>query len=999
MSQRFRAAAGGHIEREQPLRFRFDGQSLQGYRGDTLASALLANGVRVVGRSFKYHRPRGIVGSGAEEPNAMVTLGSGPRQEPNLRATQVELFDGLTAVSQNRWPSLDWDVSAINNLLSPLLPAGFYYKTFMWPASWWMRYEYLIRRAAGLGVAAREPDVDRYQKRYAHCDLLVVGAGAAGLMAALSAARSGVRVTIVDENPEFGGALRWASEVIDEQPAWQWVQACVAELTAMSNVRMLKRATAFGYYDQNLVAVSERCTDHIADPPAFEARQRIWWIRAQRVVLATGALERPLVFAGNDRPGVMLASAAAGYAVQYAVQCGKRAVLFTNNDSAYESLPALQQAGVDIAGVVDARVDGPGTRAAERASHVGGERFNGYLVVRTRGSKALSAVTIMRRSGGQLSGDERQLECDLLCVSGGWNPTVHLFSQSQGKLRYDAEATCFVPDESRQAERSVGACRGVFDLSNCLTDGTETGVAMARELGANSGVARVPAVAGAVAAENPIEALWLVPTPGRRRHKRFVDFQNDVTADDLGLAAREGYRSVEHVKRYTTLGMGTDQGRTSNVNGLALLAATLGKDITDVGTTTFRPPYTPVTMGALAAGETGSHFAPVRRTAMHDWHLRAGAQMVNAGVWQRAQFYAQPGESMMDAINRETKNVRTAVGVVDVSTLGKIEIQGRDAAEFLERVYINRWKSLKVGRCRYGLMLREDGLLMDDGTTTRVAEHEYYMTTTTASAGPVMQHLEFYAQTVWPELHVHLTSITDQWAGLALAGPYSRDVLAAVLDGAKVDNEALPYMGFVEAFIAGMPVRVFRITFSGELAYEIHIPSDYGEPVWQAVLDAGENRGIMPYGTEALSVLRIEKGHIVGAELDGRTVPADFGFGRMQRQDSDFVGKRSLERPAFNEPRAQLVGLVSQNGRHIPRGAQLLQQAEPTVTPANMLGHITSTCYSPNLEQEIALGLLQKPGEYNDRILYAVSPLAGESVPVKLTNPVFIDPEGVRARG
>ncbi len=999
-AQPFRKLEGGLVDRDRPLAFRFDGRAYTGFAGDTLASALLANGVKVVGRSFKYHRRRGIFGAGVEEPNALITLRDGNRQEPNLRATRIELFDGLTATSQNRWPSLDFDVGGINNVMSRFLPAGFYYKTFMWPASAWMFYERIIRAAAGLGRAPRLADPDYYERRHAHCDVLVVGAGPSGLSAALAAGRSGARVILVDENPAAGGSLLGRPATIDDVPALAWVDEVAGELAAMTNVRVLKRATAFGYYDQNLVTVCERVADHVASPQAHQPRQRTWWIRAGRVVLATGAIERPFVFAGNDLPGIMLASAVQTYQHQYAVKCGRRAVVFTNNDSAYGCVSALTGGGVPVSAVVDSRASGPGDGARGIVEAAGVELLCGHGVVRARGKKGVEGVEVMALAsdGARVSGRARNIDCDLLCVSGGWNPTVHLFSQSQGKLRYDDALTTFVPDESRQAERSAGAAAGRFALGECLGDGLDAGAEAARTMGFTP-PADLRAAKCEDGKEAPIEALWTVPLPGGRREKQFVDLQNDVTAADVALAHRENYQSVEHLKRYTTLGMGTDQGRTSNVNGLAIMAALQGTEIPNVGTTTFRPPFTPVTLGALTAREVGHDLAPLRLSPMHDWHVGVGANFVTVGLWLRAQYYAKRGEAMMEAINREVLAVRTSVGMVDVSTLGKIEIQGRDAAEFLERVYINRWTNLKVGRCRYGFMLREDGFILDDGTTTRTAENSFYMTTTTAQAGPVMAHLEYYAQTVWPELHVHFTSVTDQWAGMAIAGPRARDVLARACTGSDVGNEALPFMGYLECRIDGAPVRLFRMTFSGEMAYEVHTPSDYGTRVWEALLAAGQEHGITPYGTEAMSVLRIEKGHVVGAELDGRTIPADFGFERMQKKDTDFIGKRSLERPALAYgPRKHIVGLTSEDGRKIPRGAQIVWN--PTARrPVEMLGHVSSTCYSPNVGNYIALALLDDEDAYQGKVLYASSPLAGSHVPVRVGSSVFIDPEGERARG
>jgi len=999
-SQPFRRLEGGLIDRDRPLAFRFDGRTYTGFAGDTLASALLANGVKVVGRSFKYHRRRGIFGAGVEEPNALIALREGNRQEPNLRATGIELFDGLTAASQNRWPSLDFDVGGINNIFSRFLPAGFYYKTFMWPGNAWMFYERIIRAAAGLGKAPLLGDPDYYERRHVHCDVLVVGAGPSGLSAALAAGRSGARVILVDDGAALGGSLRGWPASIDDIPALAWVDQVAEELASLANVRVLRRATAFGYYDQNLLAICERITDHLATPPPHQPRQRLWWVRAHQVVLATGAIERPVVFANNDLPGVMLASAVRTYQLQYAVKCGRRAVVFANNDSAYACVSALMGGAVPVSAVVDARSAGPGRAAREIVDSAGVELVTGSAVVNALGKKSLAGVEIMTLAdgGNRVSGNARSIDCDLLCVSGGWNPTVHLFSQSQGKLRYDERIASFVPDQSRQAERSAGAARGSFALGDCLREGEAAGAEAARMTGFTP-PAGVSTVRCDDFAEAPVEALWAVPLPRGRRGKRFVDLQNDVTAEDLALAQREGYHSVEHLKRYTTLGMGTDQGRTSNVIGLAILAGLQGTDIPNVGTTTFRPPFTPVTLGAVAAREVGADLAPLRLSPMHDWHAQAGANFVTVGLWLRAQYYARRGEGMMDAINREALAVRNAVGMVDVSTLGKIAIQGRDSAEFLERVYINRWTNLKVGRCRYGFMLREDGFILDDGTTTRIGENSFYMTTTTAQAGPVMAHLEFYAQTVWPELHVHFTSVTDQWAGMAIAGPRAREVLARACEGSDVGNEALPFMGYLECRIAGVPVRLLRMTFSGEMAYEVHTPSDYGTRVWETLMAAGQSFGITPYGTEAMSVLRIEKGHVVGAELDGRTAPADFGFERMQKKDVDFIGKRSLERPALAYgPRKHVVGLTSEDGRMIPRGAQVVWN--PTAAkPVEMLGYVSSTCFSPNLDNYIALALLDDSDAYQGKILYASSPLTSSHVPVRVGHSVFIDPEGARPRG
>ena len=995
--QPYRNPEGGRIDRSRPLGFTFNGRRLEGYAGDTLASALLAGGVRLVARSFKYHRPRGVFGCGVEEPNALVQLRTGGRTEPNVRATQVELFEGLVAASQNCWPTVGFDVYALASVFSPLLPSGFYYKTFMWPG--WMTFENSIRRAAGMGKAPAEADPDRYEHRYAHCDVLVAGGGPAGLAAALAAGRAGARVILADDGPAFGGALNACDAVIDDAPAAAWVAAGVAELAALADVTLLRRACVFGYYDHNALAIAERVADHVLEPPPFQPRQRMWIVRARQVVIATGATERSLVFADNDRPGVMLASAARTYANRYAVRAGERAVVFTNNDSAYEAAADLAGAGIAVAAIVDAR-GGDGGGAAARARNAGIECVSGHAVIGTRGGRRLAGVDIARLgdAGDAIAGAPRRIDCDLLCVSGGWNPTVHLHAQAQGRPVYDERAAAFVPGPAVQAERSAGAAKGTFDLAGCLGEGFDAGAEAARAAGFADAKAPPAPVCAEAHEPAPIRPLWTIPLPAGSRRKRFVDLQNDVTVADVALAAREGYRSVEHLKRYTTLGMGTDQGRTSNVPGLAILAGILGTDIPSVGTTTFRPPFVPVTMGTVAGPEIGHHLAPVRRSAMHDWHATAGAAFVPAGLWLRPQYYLRDGEGMWDAIYRETLAVRQGVGMVDVSTLGKIDIQGRDCAEFLNRVYINAWSKLAVGRCRYGVMLRDDGVVLDDGTTTRLDENHYMMTTTTANAGEVMRHLEFCLQVLWPELDVHVISVTEEWAAIALAGPDSRKVLEKVT-ALDVDNEAVPYMGYCRGDFVGIPGRLFRISFSGELGYEINVPADYGLALWQAIVEAGGPFGITPYGTEALGILRTEKGHVVAGELNGRTTADDLGFGRMLSQRKDFIGKRSLGRPGLTgETRKQLVGLVPADGKTpVPRGGQLVTDPDHAL-PNPMAGEVTSACYSPTLGKPIALALLAGGRSREGETLYAVSPMRGETMPVTVTNPVFIDPQGERVR-
>ena len=996
MVNSFRHSVGGLINRSHPISFTFDGRAYYAYEGDTLASALLA---MVSGLWDVVSSITGLVEFSEwvwKNPVAMVQMREGARSEPNIRATEVEVYDGLEVSSQNRWPTLNLDVGSISNLFSPFLPAGFYYKTFMWPATKWMFYERFIRKAAGLGKAATKQDPDTYSKLFEFCDVLVVGAGPTGLSAAMSAGRTGAKVILVEETSQFGGRLCFDEELIDGKPAEEWNYEVTEKLAMMPNVQLLLRTTAFGFYDRNMVCAAARCgpqtrTGKVAGP------SEIRWIRAKQVVLACGSIERSIPFSGNDKPGVMLASAVRGYAKKFAVRCGKRAVIFTNNDSGYATVPALKSVGVTVEVVIDSRLTKPGERALSQLGDT--PLKQGFVVTRTRGRRSVSSVEIGRIVEHEsIMGATEKVSCDLLCISGGWTPTVHLYSHAQGKLEFNNQIAAFVPAAKHGSIYVAGSANGAFSLKECLEQGIDSGIAATMEAGnSSSETLEIPDVVEEDV--TPMQPLWQVPAKGRGLSKRFVDIQNDVTVEDIELAHSEGYISVEHLKRYTTLGMGTDQGRTSNINGLANLARLRNVAIPDVGHTTFRPPYTPISLGAIAGIEQGKHLSPVRRTPLHYWHKRHRADMQNSGAWQRPYYYARIGEQVRDAIIRETMQVRQAVGVVDVSTLGKIDVQGRDAAEFLERVYINRWKSLPVGRCRYGLMLREDGFVFDDGTSTRVADCEFYMTTTTGNAGPVLEHLEFYAQTVWPELHVHLTSVSDQWAGMALAGPSSRAVLGELIGEEAASDSNLPYMGFLQSEIDGVRVRIFRVSFSGELGYEIHIPSKFAQHVWQSVLSTGRQWDIAPYGLEAMTVLRIEKGHIVSAELNGRTTAADLGFERMMKKDEDFIGKRLAERETLvSSGRQQLVGIVSVNGRPIPRGAQIVEYSNAQgVTDTK--GYVTSACYSPHLEKEIGLALIADGLQIQGKQMYAASPLNGRSVPVEVVHHIFYDPSGERARG
>ncbi|NNG06033.1 MAG: sarcosine oxidase subunit alpha family protein [Inquilinus sp.] len=1007
--QTFRLDAGGRIDRSQRVDFRFDGRRLSGHAGDTLASALLANGVHLTGRSFKYHRPRGIVSAGAEEPNALVQLGAdAARTDPNLRATQIELFDRLDASSQNRWPSLDWDVGAVTDFLSPLFPAGFYYKTFMWPAGLWRTYEAVIRRAAGLGRAPTAPDPDRYDHCNAHCDVLVVGAGPAGLAAALAAARSGARVILADEQAEMGGALLSESPdgpAIGGKPPSGWVAGVLDELEGLAEVRLLPRTTVFGYYHGNYLAGLERVTDHL--PPgtagAGVPRQRLWKIRAGQVVLATGAIERPLVFAENDRPGIMLAGAVRTYLNRYAVRAGNRAVIVTNNDSAYRTALDLQaNGGVAVEAIVDLRPD-PEGELPRRARAAGLPVLAGHTVLGTKGRRHVERIRLGRLAAdgqGIESGWQTSIDCDLVAVSGGWNPTVHLLSQSRGTVRYDDTIASFVPSRSFQPERSAGACNGAFGLADCLAQGAAAGADAAEAAGFAAQRAKPPATE--TFGEQPARPLWLLPSDRpAHRQKAFVDQQNDVTAKDLKLAIAEGYRSVEHVKRYTTTGMGTDQGKTGNVNALGIVAGALGATIPEIGVTTFRPPYTPVTFGAIAGRNVGALYAPVRKTPMHRWHAENGAVFENVGQWKRPWYYPRGGEGLHEAVCREVRAVRDTAGIFDGSTLGKIDIRGRDAAEFLNRVYTNAWPKLGIGRCRYGLMLGEDGMVMDDGVTTRLGENHFHMTTTTGGAATVMGWLEEWLQTEWPGLQVHLTSVTDQWAVIAVAGPKSREIVAAVSDGIDFGGEAFPHMAMREGRVGAASARVFRISFSGELGYEVNVPAGQGLAAWQALMAAGAPHGITPYGTETMHVLRAEKGFIiVGQETDGTITPGDLRMDWIvSRKKPDFIGLRSLTRSDIGRAgRKQLVGLLTEDPALVlEEGAQVVAAAELPAPPVPMLGHVTSSYESPSLGRSIALALVADGGNRLGETLYVAMP--DRTIPVTVASPVFYDPEGERLHG
>jgi sarcosine oxidase subunit alpha len=983
MTGAMRSEQGGRIDRKRVIGFTFDGKRYEGLAGDTLASALVANGVHLMGRSFKYHRPRGLLALGSEEPNALVTIDAGPgRLTPNLRATQIEIYEGLKARSQNAWPSLEFDAMAVNGALSNFLPAGFYYKTFIGPKGAWEHlYEPAIRRAAGLGVAPHEPDPDHYAYEHRHCEVAVVGGGLVGLTAARTAARAGERVVLFDEQAEFGGSALSDSHMrIDGKAAADWVADVVAELASLPHVTLLPRTQAFGYYAQNYLTAEERVTDHLVYPDPKLPRSRFWQVRAKRVVLATGAHERPLVFPDNDRPGVMLADAARSLAVRYGVKPGSRVVVATTHDGGYRAALDLADAGCEIAMIVDPRPnpDGPLPQAA-RARGLPVETH--AVILGTLGTLRVTHARVARLWSDGRPGQPDDIACDLIAMTGGWTPSVHLFSQSRGKLKFDAATRTFLPGAPMQDMVCLGACAGEFDLSKALAD---------------AGGEHAPTVEGAEV-YGPGTLGLVAPLPEEKLTKAFVDFQNDVTARDIKLATREGMRSIEHIKRYTTSGMATDQGKTSNMNALAIAAETLGTEIAEVGLTTFRLPYTPVTFGIFAGPSKGQTFDPVRRTPIHSWYDARGAVWEEAGLWKRASRLPRAGESHDETVARECRTTRTKAGIMDASTLGKIEVVGPDAAEFLNRLYINAFAKLGVGRCRYGLMLNEMGFIYDDGVVMRMAQDRFHITTTTGGAAHVFAVMEDYLQTEWADLKVRFTSITEQWATIAINGPLAREILSPLVEGIDLSNAAFPHMSVREGHIVGVPTRLARVSFTGEMGFEVNVPSDYGLAVQEAIWARAEPLGACAYGLDTLLLLRAEKGYIVvGQDTDGTVTPDDVGMGKMVTQSKpDFVGKRSLALADLKRPgRKQLVGLLAENPKHRPdEGEQLVPDAK--VAPGTKaLGHVTSSYMSATLGRSFSLALLADGRSRIGQTVYTAG-LDGAH-PAKVVEPVFYDKEGAR---
>ncbi len=962
--------AGGQIDRSRSLRFTFDGVSYQGHPGDTLASALLANGVRLMGRSFKYHRPRGPISAGSEEPNALVELREGARREPNTRATVAELFDGLAADSQNRWPSLSFDAMSINDRLSTFFTAGFYYKTFMWPAAFWEKvYEPIIRKAAGLGAMSRLEDPDHYDKGFLHCDLLVIGAGPAGLAAALTAGRAGARVILADEDFRMGGRLNAETHEVGGASGADWAAQAVSELRHMPNVRLMPRTTVIAAVDHGIYGAVERVSDHLPVPAPGKPRQILWRIYSRRAILAGGATERPIAFENNDRPGIMLAGALRAYANRWGVAVGKRAAIFTNNDDGLRTAADLKAKGIEVR-VIDAR--------------------KGEEVVDTSGRLGLKSVTI--RSGGRTE----SFACEALGVSGGWNPNVNVASHHRGRPVWEPAISAFVPGQGDiPGLTAAGAAAGRFSTHAALETGAAAAEAALSDLGRAAPARDLPqAEDGGYA----IEPKWYV-AGGKGR--AWIDQQNDVTLKDVKLAHQENYTSVEHLKRYTTLGMATDQGKTANMLGLAVMAGLTGKSIPETGTTIYRPPYTPVAMGTLAGRSRGQEFKPKRLTPSHKWATEQGAVFVEVGMWLRAQWLPRPGETAWrESVDREVLQTRRSVGICDVTTLGKIDIQGRDAAAFLDKVYANNFASLAVGKCRYGLMLREDGIVYDDGTTARLGEHEYVMTTTTANAVLVFRNLEYARQCLYPDMDVQLISTTEAWAQFSVAGPNARKLLQKIVDE-DISDAALPYMGCKEITVCGgLRARIFRISFSGELAYEIAVPTRYGDALIREMVAQGAEFDAVVYGTEALGVMRVEKGHVAGNELNGQSSALNMGLGKMVSKKKDSIGMVLSQREGMNDPNGyRLVGVKPVNSADkLTAGSHFLEKGAAPVM-ANDLGWLTSMVYSPHLGCHIALGYLKKGDERRGQKLRAVNLLAKTEVEVEIVSPHFFDPEGERLRG
>jgi len=989
----FRLPQGGEINREKPIRFSFNGKRYSGFEGDTLASALLANGVKILGRSFKYHRPRGLFSAGIEECNAIVQLDRSPDTEPNVRATMLPISEGLQAFSQSCWPSVNWDVFSVLGWFSRFLPPGFYYKTFKWPS--WKIYEPLIRHTAGMGVAPTTSDKQSYTKRFAHCDVLVVGGGVAGFSAALAAARGGARVMLVEEHECFGGALLRDREIIDSAPAAEWLESAVRELQGYGNVQMVSRCTATGFYDHNLLVMVE----HLPRGRDLAGKdtnpvQRLWKVRAKQVVLATGAIERPLVFPNNDRPGVMLAAGVRTYIKRYATAPGAKLTIYTNNSDAYRTALEAHTAGIEVAAIIDARNNPAGTWV-EKTEELGIKILAGSRVANTKGYSGLRSVLVECPADGT---GKTWIDCDVLAMSGGWTPSVHLYSQNGGKLHYSEESACFLPEQAENVH-CVGSLNGRWTLAECLQDGNKAGILAARRAGFE------PTYSLPAAGAEPIEVGSLMPVEPRLDEfpgKQWVDHLYDVTVADVNTAAREEFLSIEHFKRYTTTGMAVDQGKTSNVNALSLLAQITGRNIPEVGTTKFRPPYTPVTFGTLAGYEVGELYLPRREMPCHHWHESNGAHFDDVGTWQRPACYPMAGESHADAITREILAVRNAVGIFEGSPLGKIEVRGSDAAEFLHRIYMNNVHSLELGKIRYALMLNDAGVVMDDGVFCKLAENHFLLYPTSAAADRVGLWLEEWSQTAWPDLDVVISIVSEQWATCTVSGPKARVLMQSLDSDINFAGEAFPHMSYRTGTLFGVPSRISRVSFTGEVSYEINVPASYGEGLWDVLVEEGKPFDITPYGGEALLTLRLEKGYLhVGGDTDGTTIPDDIGWGGVaMKKESDYVGKRSLSLPVnIREGRFQLVGYELLDGKgteFIEVGAHVVKSSVGERRLAS-IGYVTSACFSPTLNKPVAIGRMENGRARKGEVVEVYS--NGKTSRAKVVEPIFYDPQGDRVNG
>ena len=987
------------IDRNKPIKFEFNGKKLSGFEGDTLASALLSNDQVLVGRSFKYHRPRGIVASGSEEPNALINLGEKEKFEPNQRATTIELFDGLKAASQNHWPSLNFDIGVVNNYLARFLPAGFYYKMFIHPRPFWKYiYEPFIRQSAGLGKAPSQKDYSHYEHFYAFYDLVIVGGGISGLNAALTAAESGLKILIIEQTPEWGGRCLVDFSTIGDETSAEYVSRLVSELKKFQNVTMRSRMMGAGVYDHGYILGYERLNDHLAEEDG--PRHRLWRIRAKQIITATGAIERPISFPSNDIPGVMLASAVRDYAVNFGVATGNKIAVYTNNDDAYRTAITLNEVGVEVPIIVDARGSGGGA-LAERAKALGIRVENGKAISKVFGKKRVEAISICQhKDSGK---DNEKIACDCIAMSGGWSPVVHLYSHCGGKLKWDEKMALFKPDSSAKPTShdglpfvtAVGSANGFLLMQEVLKDAREGCLEVVEASGGKVKKESFKLIEQEY--ENSLEAIWIAPQDAdiKKRSKIWLDFQNDVKINDVELAAREGFESVEHTKRYTTLGMATDQGKLSNINGLAILSSSLGKEIPKVGTTTFRPPYTPISLGSIGGSARDELFQPVRKTPMHDWHENNGAYMEPVGQWRRPFCYPQVGETYAKAVEREINQTRSSLGILDASTLGKLLVTGPDAGKFLDMLYTNMMSTLKIGKCRYGLMCSENGFLIDDGVVARIDEQTWLCHTTTGGADSIHAHMEEWLQTEWWEWKVYVTNVTEQYAQIGVVGPNARKLLEKI-GGVDVSREALGFMEWKDGNLGKYDARIFRISFSGELSYEVAVPAKQGLTFWGELIEAGKEFQVMPYGTEALHVMRAEKGFImIGDETDGTVIPQDLNLHwAISKKKDDYLGKRAQERSFMVNPsRWKLVGLETLDGSVLPDGAYAIADGVNPNGQKSTQGRITSSYFSPTLKRGIAMGLVMNGPNRSGEII-EFPKIDGTVIRAKITSPVFYDPDG-----